>query len=199
MRRAAAHRAGYCRRGRRAATPRVWIVTRNAQWPDDDPAPNAVAQALVWGFGRAIAVEHPELWGGLIDLPPEPSAGEAGWIVDELTASDGEDQVAYRRGERRVQRLVASSNPPAASVRFDAAASYLITGGVGGLGRHVAHWMIAGGATDLVLTGLHERPALILRGSCRATAFASRSSPPTQAIERRWKHSSPRLPREESR
>ncbi len=140
-----------------AATPRIWIVTRNAQWTDDEPAPNAVAQALVWGFGRAIAVEHPELWGGLVDLPPEQSVDEAAWVVDEIIASDGEDQVAYRRGQRRVARLVASAKPPEATARFDAEASYLITGGVGGLGRHLARWMIESGATDLVLTGLHER------------------------------------------
>lgn len=143
-----------------ATPPRLWIVTRNAQPAGDSAVPTAVAQALVWGFGRAIAVEHPDMWGGAIDLSPERASDEAASIVAELLTTDGEDQVAYRRGTRRVPRLIARDAPSVnAGVSFDPSASYLITGGVGGLGRHVARWMIDNGATDLVLTGLRDRAA----------------------------------------
>ena len=48
---------------------RLWIVTRgaNAVAPGDEPA---VAQSPVWGLGRDLMLEHPECWGGLIDLDP---------------------------------------------------------------------------------------------------------------------------------
>jgi natural product biosynthesis luciferase-like monooxygenase protein len=141
-----------------STAPRLWIVTRNAQFVDDTPAPTAVAQSLVWGFGRTIAVEHPELWGGLVDLSPEPTTGEVDRVLDELLASDGEDQIAFRSNERMVPRLVACDMPPLApDIHLDSAAGYLITGGIGGLGHHVAQWLIDGGVTDLTLTGVRER------------------------------------------
>src|SRR5262249_9939227 len=66
--------------------PRLWIVTRNAQSVRPGAAPS-LAQAPVWGFGRAIAVEHPEIWGGLIDLPPQRGVDDAACVLRELSAA----------------------------------------------------------------------------------------------------------------
>jgi NAD(P)-dependent dehydrogenase (short-subunit alcohol dehydrogenase family) len=41
---------------------------------------------------------------------------------------------------------------------FDPDATYLITGGVGALGRRLAHWMVQRGARHLVTTALHALP-----------------------------------------
>ena len=68
---------------------------------------------------------------------------------------DGEIQIAIHAGQRYVHRLVEQSfaelpaQPP--PVRTDA--SYLVTGGLGMLGRSVAKWLISKGAKHLVLTG----------------------------------------------
>ncbi len=54
--------------------------------------------------------------------------------------------------------------PPAAGNRIDSDGCYLITGGNGALGLEVAGWMVARGATHLVLTGRRmEDEALSLR------------------------------------
>ncbi|MFH8371877.1 type I polyketide synthase, partial [Streptomyces sp. NPDC018031] len=57
---------------------RVWCVTTGAvSTGPDDPLP-APDQAWVWGMGRVAALEHPDHWGGLIDLNhpnPEPHTG----------------------------------------------------------------------------------------------------------------------------
>ncbi|WP_225829247.1 type I polyketide synthase [Streptomyces naphthomycinicus] len=47
----------------------LWCVTRGAVavGPADHPADPAAAQ--LWGFGRVAALERPQSWGGLIDLP----------------------------------------------------------------------------------------------------------------------------------
>jgi natural product biosynthesis luciferase-like monooxygenase protein len=148
--------------------PRLWIVTRNCQPADDDATSPNIAQAPVWGFGRVVAVEHPEIWGGLIDLPAVAHPAEPIWMERELLAGDGEDQVAFRRGDRLVPRLAPVPAPSSRPTSFDSQATYLITGGVGGLGKHVARWMLDHGATDLVLLGLHERQHGDLRDELRA-------------------------------
>ncbi|MDE3155804.1 MAG: LLM class flavin-dependent oxidoreductase [Acidobacteriota bacterium] len=141
---------------------RLWIVTRQAQAAGDDAADCAVAQAPIWGLGRVIAAEHPDLWGGQLDLPAAGTSAPAdamAWLVDELTRPDGEDQVALRHGERRVARLLRAPAPEPDAVRFEPEQLYLITGGLGGIGRRIAGWMVRHGATDLLLTGLHDLPA----------------------------------------
>ncbi|HEY2157934.1 MAG TPA: amino acid adenylation domain-containing protein [Isosphaeraceae bacterium] len=57
--------------------PRLWVVTCGAQPAGSSSRPLAVEQASLWGLGRSLALEHPELWGGLIDLDPEGNEGEA--------------------------------------------------------------------------------------------------------------------------
>ena len=45
----------------------------------------AIAQAPLWGMGKVIALEHPELWGGAIDLDSESELQQAKNILKELT------------------------------------------------------------------------------------------------------------------
>ncbi|MGH8573670.1 MAG: KR prefix domain-containing protein, partial [Gammaproteobacteria bacterium] len=95
--------------------PKLWLVTHGAVSTDDLPLPeNALAdavyprigQAPLWGMGRVIRLEHPDLWGGLVDLAPEREAREqANALLAELRDADGEDQVALREGRRWVPRL----------------------------------------------------------------------------------------------
>ncbi|MBV8886874.1 MAG: SDR family NAD(P)-dependent oxidoreductase, partial [Chroococcidiopsidaceae cyanobacterium CP_BM_RX_35] len=47
-------------------SPRLWLVTRGAM-PVGSML-SAVAQAPLWGLGKVVALEHPDLWGGMLDL-----------------------------------------------------------------------------------------------------------------------------------
>ena len=107
---------------------------------------------MLWGFGRVVALEHPELWGGLVDLDPH-EGDPAAALVDEVSASDGEDQVALRADGRRVARLRRREALAAAMPVLRSDATYLVTGGLGGLGLKVAEWLAAHGARHLVLLG----------------------------------------------
>ncbi|WP_338055750.1 acyltransferase domain-containing protein, partial [Streptosporangium subroseum] len=49
----------------------LWLVTRGAVSVGRADAPASPIQAQTWGFGRAVGLEHPEFWGGLLDLPVE--------------------------------------------------------------------------------------------------------------------------------
>jgi amino acid adenylation domain-containing protein/non-ribosomal peptide synthase protein (TIGR01720 family) len=141
------------------AGARLWLVTRGAQRVDEGDAIR-VAQAPVWGLGRAVPLEHPEIWGGLVDLDPRSGTDEAELLVAQVDSDDREDQVAYRGGRRYVARLRRSDDAKAAAAPIAAEATYLITGGLGGLGLEVAATLAARGARDVVLagrTGLPER------------------------------------------
>ena len=136
--------------------PRLWIATRGTQ-PAGDRGVSSVASATLWGLGRVIALEHPEAWGGLIDLDPNPGETDASCLLRELLATGGEDQVAWRDGRRYVLRLRPLALPPLppgdAARPLDSAAVYLITGGLGALGLQAAGWLAHRGARHLVLVG----------------------------------------------
>jgi acyl transferase domain-containing protein len=151
--------------GNAGAKPaRVWIATRGVH-PIGNVVPDAkaVRQAPLWGLGRTLSVEHPELYGGLIDLDPNAAAGTTAdllWV--HLGAADGEDQVALRGDRRYVARLERYRPKSTAShgtlaLRPDGA--YVVTGGLGGLGLAVAKWLVASGARRLVLVGRTPLPA----------------------------------------
>lgn len=138
-----------------ARLPRLTLVTRGTQ----ATSALAPAQAPLWGLGRAIALEHAELWGGLVDLDPAATPEQAaGLLLAELDSKSREDQVAFYDGQRHVARLVRMAAPAAAAASFEPNASYLITGGLGGLGLAVAAWMVERGARRLVLMGRSPLP-----------------------------------------
>jgi acyl transferase domain-containing protein len=141
---------------RAARPPRFWAVTCGAQPAGSDDV-RALARSTVWGMGRAVALEHPELWGGLIDLDPDdPLAGVAQAAAD-VRRGEGEQQLAYRGGRRLAARLEraprATANGGGATIRADGA--YLVTGGLGSLGLEVAAWLVRNGARALVLAARH--------------------------------------------
>jgi acyl transferase domain-containing protein/NADPH:quinone reductase-like Zn-dependent oxidoreductase len=89
---------------RTGATPRVWLVTRGAQATAEDEA-IALAQAPLWGLGRVVGLEHPELRCTLVDLDPARTADGIAALAAELADGDDERQVALRGGQRLVARL----------------------------------------------------------------------------------------------
>jgi acyl transferase domain-containing protein len=141
--------------------PRLWLVTRGAQAVVSAPPERvSVDQGALWGAGRVIAEEHPELWGGLADLDPiAPAADQAAPLAGQLLAPGGEEQVAFRGGQRhvlRLSRVEPDSTPSAFAFRADAA--YLVTGGLGDIGLHVARAMVQRGARRVVLLGRTPLP-----------------------------------------
>ncbi|WP_299556586.1 type I polyketide synthase [uncultured Mycolicibacterium sp.] len=132
---------------------RVWLVTRGAQQAvDTDPV--APEQTLLWGFGRAAALELPQLWGGLADLA---AADADEWArLLEWAAAGSEDQLALRGGEVRLPRLVRQTSAPATMPQLRSDATYLVTGGLGAIGLAIAERLAANGARQVVLTGRRE-------------------------------------------
>ena len=82
----------------------VWLVTRGGQVVERETS-GALSGAALWGFGSVVELEHGDLVPRLLDLDPE-SEISAGVLADELLFPDRETRIAWRRGKRRVPRLV---------------------------------------------------------------------------------------------
>jgi NADPH:quinone reductase-like Zn-dependent oxidoreductase/SAM-dependent methyltransferase/acyl carrier protein len=104
---------------------RLWLVTRGAQAVGADGELPHPASAVLWGLGRVVALEHPELRCVLLDLDPHGEAGESEALAAELDAAVGEDQIGRRAGRRLAARL-RRADPPAGAAGGAAAAGELV-------------------------------------------------------------------------
>ncbi|MFJ7215353.1 type I polyketide synthase [Amycolatopsis sp. NPDC098790] len=127
----------------------LWCVTRGAVAAVDGDVPDP-EQAMVWGLGRTVALEHPHRWGGLIDLPADIDESVPARLRAILGGETGEDEVALRGDTVLARRLTRRTAPPASP--WQPSGTVLVTGGTGALGRHVARWLAGAGAEHLVLT-----------------------------------------------
>jgi acyl transferase domain-containing protein/acyl carrier protein len=136
-------------------TPRLFLVTAGSQSVRGE-AP-AIAAAPLFAIGKVATFENPALRCKRIDLDPDAAHAAVSDLVEEIVAHSQEDEVAFRGGLRFVPTLARTSIRPALSPRgsgqFRADASYLVTGGLGGLGMMVCEWMVAQGARHLILVG----------------------------------------------
>ncbi|MFS8364371.1 type I polyketide synthase, partial [Streptomyces sp. CWNU-52H] len=111
---------------------------------------DAAAQHMVWGLGRIAALEHPERFGGLVDLPARPDARTGRLLAAVLTGGTGEDQVALRPSGAFVRRLVRAATT-GSHTAWRPRGTVLVTGGTGGLGARVARHLAGNGAEHLLL------------------------------------------------
>ncbi len=135
----------------------VLFLTHDAIAAQSGDTVAGLAGSGLWGFARTLGQEHPELRPVCVDLDV---GGDAAAILAELADPDGETQIAWRGGVRRVARLVrgtgTASGEPA---RVQAAATYLVVGGLGGLGVPLARWLVERGARHVVLAGRSDPDA----------------------------------------
>ncbi|MFD6663142.1 type I polyketide synthase [Micromonospora chalcea] len=130
----------------------MWSVTSGAASVGMADLLRAPAQSLVWGFGRVAALEHPQRWGGLVDLPEAVEDRCADLLVAALTTAGDEDQIAVRPSgllARRLTRVPLGDSQPANP--WQPYGTALVTGGTGALGGHAARWLARSGVENIVV------------------------------------------------
>ncbi|MBW4721233.1 type I polyketide synthase [Saccharothrix obliqua] len=130
----------------RVAVP-VWCVTSGAV-ATSAADPVDPGQAMAWGVGMSAALEFPERWGGLVDVPATPDDAAIGLLLG--VPSGDEDQVAVRATGVFGRRLRRAAHRPAAR-EWRPRGTVLVTGGTGALGGRVARWLVSRGAEHVVL------------------------------------------------
>lgn len=141
-----------------AGSPRLWLVTRGAQSVRENDS-IALEQSTLWGLGKVISFELPEIKCVRLDLDPQkPDSIALSQLSEQLAIDDDDDQIAFRDSDRHVMRLLPfqSAANPLLNLSLSSEATYLITGGLGGLGLTTAQWMANQGAGNLVLLGRSE-------------------------------------------
>ena len=138
----------------------LWIITRGVH---ESAAPSALRQSFLWGFAGVIAAEHPELWGGLVDLAVggdiDDALDESGPALADLLQAPSKSILVLRDGVVLAPTLTpVHGEPVRQSLQCRPDAAYLITGGMGALGLLMADWLADRGARRLVLTGRTPLP-----------------------------------------
>jgi phthiocerol/phenolphthiocerol synthesis type-I polyketide synthase D len=131
--------------------PRLWVVgagTHGVLPTDEVDLDKAGVPAIV----HVLRHEHPELRATLLD----PGSGEdaVADLLTELGSGTDTSAVAWRSGTRFLAQIAPALPHDAEQstvVRPDGA--YLITGGLGAVGLHAAHWLSKKGAGRIVLNG----------------------------------------------
>ncbi|MDZ4265004.1 MAG: type I polyketide synthase, partial [Mycobacterium sp.] len=135
------------------SAPRLFVVTRNAQPVTDGDRANP-AHAVLWGQGRTLALEHPEFWGGLIDVDEMvPAELLTRYLHAEAATgagTDRDDQVVYRGGLRRVPRLEPQPLPAVPLTRLETGTSHLVVGATGNVGPYLIRQLADMGASTIV-------------------------------------------------
>nr|BCN92179.1 modular polyketide synthase [Streptomyces sp.] len=136
----------------------LWCVTRGAVSVGRADHVTSPAQAMVWGMGRVAALEHPERWGGLIDLPSDADRAALDRMATVLAGGTGEDQVAVRASGLLARRLVRASLPAhgTASPWWQADGTVLVTGADEPAAAEAARRLARDGSGHLLL---HTAPS----------------------------------------
>ncbi|MFI0227484.1 type I polyketide synthase [Streptomyces lydicus] len=129
----------------------LWVLTQGAVATGPGERLASAVQAQIWGLGRTAALEHPDRWGGLIDLPATWDDRTATRLC-ALLADGTEDQVALRPAGVMARRLGRAPLSSKSRTPWMPRGSVLVTGGTGGIGGHTARWLAGRGAPCLVLT-----------------------------------------------
>ena len=85
-------------------SPQLSIVTQNAQAINDIELLTGIAQSHLWGMGKVLTLEHPELKCKLIDIDND-SAENIDVLYNEVANGLDEHQVVLRNNKRYVARL----------------------------------------------------------------------------------------------
>ncbi|GAB1639957.1 type I polyketide synthase [Krasilnikovia sp. MM14-A1259] len=129
----------------------LWLLTRGAVTSGPGELLTSPLQAQTWGFGRVVALEYPDRWGGMIDLPAVLD-DRAGARLATVLAGCDENQVMIRPAGIMGRRMTRAPQPATSGRWSPEHGSTLITGGNGALAGHVARWLAGSGADRLVLT-----------------------------------------------
>jgi len=137
--------------------PSLFLITNNARTITPIDNINNVIHSSLWGMAQSLRYEFPDIKCKCIDLSSAPIDEEIEALISEILAGNSEEQVAYRSNKRYVGRLRKGfpsnqqTHKKVSNLNISKEGTYVISGGLGGLGLELAKWLAKQGASSLVL------------------------------------------------
>lgn len=154
---------------------KLLLVTKGGQTVTGHDEPISPFQSSLWGLGRVIVNEYPWITTSLVDLDPSIPELPITQLVDYCSKNQKMAERAFRGTKTFVGRLVAYpemeerhqekykqfdnqqgtniTSIGEGTLALDPHSTYLVTGGLGGLGLETARWLAGHGARHIVLAG----------------------------------------------
>ncbi|WP_133136087.1 type I polyketide synthase [Legionella rowbothamii] len=131
---------------------KLWTVTRGAT--TIPPLSLPFFSPLI-GMGKTLVLEYPELDYHHFDVGLEITTQSAALQLHKLLGQHQDENIlAYQNDSLYVPRIVPALLPPVANKKaFVKNASYLITGGLGGIGTVLCKWLIEQEVNSIILLG----------------------------------------------
>ncbi|MAI77811.1 MAG: hypothetical protein CL917_02615 [Deltaproteobacteria bacterium] len=137
-------------RGGEAGARLMFITCQASHQPGQSEQNLNPFQTMLWGVARGLRREFPGLDCRILDM--ETSDDLPAVLPEFMVPENSDDHVMLRSGQRFVARILEQSTSDDRLV-LKKEASYLITGGLGGLGLSVAEAFAKSGAGRLYLLG----------------------------------------------
>ncbi|WIN00593.1 SDR family NAD(P)-dependent oxidoreductase [Actinoplanes oblitus] len=138
---------------------RTYLVTRAVRRTGDGDRPEATDHGLLHGLAPTLGLEYPGGWGGVVDLPADPLPTDVRPMLDLIAAGDPPELAAVRGGVVLAARLT-PAHPGAGLPELRPDATYVVTGGLGAVGRQLTAELVDRGARHLLIVGRRPRTAL---------------------------------------
>ncbi|MDP8241218.1 MAG: SDR family NAD(P)-dependent oxidoreductase [Candidatus Hatepunaea meridiana] len=141
----------------------VYFVTQGVHSLHPETEEPNLIEAPLWGFGLTLEKEFPELNCICIDVSRSLDDSEVQQLCKDLADPGVHDQIAIRGSQRSVAKFANIEPEDKKSLKspamleqdlFQEDASYMITGGTGGLGLTLVDWMVEKGAGKIILTDI---------------------------------------------
>ena len=126
-------------------------------YPVNDTQVNA-SNATLLGAAKVIPLEYPQVQCQLLDIPFESGIDP---LVAELCSEDNDPWVAYRKGERLLPGVTQTPLDENCENldRLKVGGTYLVTGGLGGIGHAIARFLSKTVQAKLILISRSKLPA----------------------------------------
>jgi acyl-CoA synthetase (AMP-forming)/AMP-acid ligase II/NAD(P)-dependent dehydrogenase (short-subunit alcohol dehydrogenase family)/acyl carrier protein len=137
---------------------RLRVVSSQAQAVIDNEA-IAYAKSTILGLIKTISQENPWIQSTHIDLTLASQTNPNN-VLTELNNNFHDQEIAYREGHRWISRLEKINFPKQAKqeLPFKQQGTYLLTGGLGGIGVEIAKYLLIQYQARLILVGKTSLP-----------------------------------------
>jgi amino acid adenylation domain-containing protein len=133
----------------------LYIVTKNSLYVPSNYSPEiSLMQSTLWGLGKVVDNEYPGLRCVMADLEDVEIEKNKDSLLQMLQWSTQESQVVWRNSVLYVPRLVRSDFPSSSASQLsplNSESTYLLPGGLGGIGLALARWLATNGARHLLM------------------------------------------------